>query len=160
MFVKQKGISGPVNVAYRLYKPEGLLKENYAPCFELIDGTTQYNKNDGYFREIIGFGKGEDPENPEKEVTIKQRGTQKVAGTLDKWEAWEKDVPVPAFRRLKDVPEMQNARRAKELLEAREKRREDAGIDAVLRGGKQRDVARAMAGVDVAMETEGMDADE
>src|SRR5688572_23230417 len=79
-FAKHKGISGPVNVGYRLFKPGGELRENYAPCFEVIDGTTQYNKNDGYFREIIGFGHGEDPDNPDKVVTVRMSGTEKVPG--------------------------------------------------------------------------------
>lgn len=131
-FKQLKGKAGPELIGYRLYKPGGLTREQAALCYDMIDATNMYNKNEGYIADVLWIGGGE----------INVRGTRPHPTDLTQLEAYnEKKVfgPAPRVGEREDTILEQEAKR---IWEDRKSRIMNAQRDASLTGSSTQDAAK------------------
>lgn len=116
--VKIKGVAGPINLSYRLYKKNGIIREGWGPCYEVFRLADQYNTgNENFVMEILP---------PGSEVEI--RGS-KLIRNPDGSEIWEdtleKQTP-PPFPKIGErghlLHEAQAQRVRKQLMKQRAER--------------------------------------
>lgn len=126
---KIKGVAGPINVPYRLYKQGGKIREGWGPCFTVMRMLGQYNRNDGYIMEILPLGTkvGVPGSKP-----IKRSDGLGQGPATEIWEDFIDEQTVPPFPKIGDRGHLLMEKQADKVRKDILKKRQDAFVERSL----------------------------